>query len=733
MATTTAETVGIKFDSNFAEFNANLKKLTASFDRFNASMEKGTAGSKRVRKAMVATGQAGQKAAQGTSMFSRTVSRLAQQIRLIEGPLGGTAARFSTFSAIVRAGTGPLAAVTVAVSLLSAGMGVLGVVLFKAQRELEPIIARFRIMEGSMGGARAKMADLAQMSLKLGIDFKAAAQNFSTFSIAAKNAGLSTTEIQGVFEGVSTAASALNLEADATSRIFLALEQMVSKGTVSMEELRKQLGNALPGAMQSAAKAMNVTVGELMAMVKAGDLLAKDLLPALGKQLTTDFGEAAKWKALNKELNKASTQLTLIWQILLDMGASDLFTEGAKAFNSVLDSIRLTVAEFKVAAMQNIIGAGASTGPAVSARQAQEASMRALGAPTGSSGPRLTARQAQEGSMGALGRMEAAELAPIHAKAVETAAQLKQEFMDLRDEHRQLTNEATMDNLWQQYEAGVDAFHKQQKKALAEQKKFQVIMERGAAIAQANLTPFEIWKKTQAELNVLHEQGAISLETYQRAQAKSNRLFAETNEHLQIVGGGLRAFGDTLIDSFQRGETASKSFKSAITDMVNHISRKLHELLIYKPLDNLLEGFAGSFASSIGGGFGNLFSAGGGNTSPGIFGTPSPAFGAAGARSANGGSARAGMPVIVGERGTEKFVPSTDGTIVPNHQLGGGQAPQVNVNVSTQKDEEVSTSQDGSDINVVIVRTVAQDIARGGQIRQAIQQTFNASTKLAGR
>lgn len=39
---------------------------------------------------------------------------------------------------------------------------------------------------------------------------------------------------------------------------------------------------------------------------------------------------------------------------------------------------------------------------------------------------------------------------------------------------------------------------------------------------------------------------------------------------------------------------------------------------------------------------------------------------------AEGGSVRGGMPITVGERGRELFVPNTSGTIVPNHELGGG-------------------------------------------------------------
>jgi phage-related minor tail protein len=39
---------------------------------------------------------------------------------------------------------------------------------------------------------------------------------------------------------------------------------------------------------------------------------------------------------------------------------------------------------------------------------------------------------------------------------------------------------------------------------------------------------------------------------------------------------------------------------------------------------------------------------------------------------AEGGAVRGGMPITVGERGRELFIPSTNGTIVPNQDLGGG-------------------------------------------------------------
>ena len=48
---------------------------------------------------------------------------------------------------------------------------------------------------------------------------------------------------------------------------------------------------------------------------------------------------------------------------------------------------------------------------------------------------------------------------------------------------------------------------------------------------------------------------------------------------------------------------------------------------------------------------------------------------------ADGGNTRGMNPYVVGERGRELFVPSTDGTIIPNHEMGGIGSTNINFTV----------------------------------------------------
>ena len=52
---------------------------------------------------------------------------------------------------------------------------------------------------------------------------------------------------------------------------------------------------------------------------------------------------------------------------------------------------------------------------------------------------------------------------------------------------------------------------------------------------------------------------------------------------------------------------------------------------------------------------------------------------------ANGGSVEAGKSYVEGERGAEMFVPSSNGTIIPNGGMGGG---TINITVNGAIDAE---------------------------------------------
>lgn len=124
----------------------------------------------------------------------------------------------------------------------------------------------------------------------LKISLEAAAKSYGSFSAAARLAGVSTQDVHKIFTSMSEAARVLKLNQDQVKRSFNALEQMFSKTTVGAEELRQQLGDHLPGAMQLMAQAVGVSTGELMKMMKEGQVLSASALPKFADVLHEKFG-----------------------------------------------------------------------------------------------------------------------------------------------------------------------------------------------------------------------------------------------------------------------------------------------------------------------------------------------------------------------------------------------------------------------------------------------------------
>lgn len=66
--------------------------------------------------------------------------------------------------------------------------------------------------------------------------------------------------------------------------------RMMIKETVSAEELRRVLGDRIPGVFNIAARSMGMTTVDFDIGLKNGLIKASDLVPRLISQLKVDFG-----------------------------------------------------------------------------------------------------------------------------------------------------------------------------------------------------------------------------------------------------------------------------------------------------------------------------------------------------------------------------------------------------------------------------------------------------------
>lgn len=180
-------------------------------------------------------------------------------------------------------GLGDLAsAVGIGVSFAGLAAGIRSAV--EAAVEMESIARKIENTLGPQGAARA-LNFTRGLADQLGVSFKTLAGSFGGFTAAASAAGVPLQQQEQLFAAVSKAGQALGLSNDELQGSFVALQQIASKGTVSMEELRGQLGERLPIALTAAANGLGLTQRELIALVESGRLTSSEFFPALTKGL----------------------------------------------------------------------------------------------------------------------------------------------------------------------------------------------------------------------------------------------------------------------------------------------------------------------------------------------------------------------------------------------------------------------------------------------------------------
>ena len=131
---------------------------------------------------------------------------------------------------------------------------------------------------------------LKEITQDFGVDIVTTTTRYIKFLAAAKQSGVTIGQTEDIFRSMTKAASVLGLKTEELSGIYLALEQMLSKGKVTTEELRRQLGERLPGAMGIMAEALKVTIPQLDKMLKKGEVLSADALPKFARAVELAYG-----------------------------------------------------------------------------------------------------------------------------------------------------------------------------------------------------------------------------------------------------------------------------------------------------------------------------------------------------------------------------------------------------------------------------------------------------------
>nr|DAN28493.1 MAG TPA: Tail tape measure [Caudoviricetes sp.] len=176
---------------------------------------------------------------------------------------------------------------TFAAALGAGGIGLSNLVtrFIEVAKETNRVTTALKNVSGSMSKFADNQRYLLDLAKKYGLEINALTGNYAKFTAAASVSGMSMQEQRKIFESLSRATTAFGMSAEDSNGVFLALSQMMSKGKISSEELRLQMGERLPIALQAMAKAAGTSVAGLDKLLKEGKLLSADVLPRFADAL----------------------------------------------------------------------------------------------------------------------------------------------------------------------------------------------------------------------------------------------------------------------------------------------------------------------------------------------------------------------------------------------------------------------------------------------------------------
>lgn len=296
--------------SDLQKLFGNVGRSTAAANRVNAL---GTA----------AQGATGHVRNLNTAMTSLNNTRVTASLNSANTALNNTA----TSSRNAATGVRDLLAAFISFQAIKNVVGT----LIEAQVAMQQIHFGLLAATGSSARAGQQFEYLRENANRLGLDLQTSAQEYTRLAASADAMNVSMEDQQKLYTSLSQASTVLHLDAQKVQFATLALTQMFSKSKIQAEELRRQLGEAIPGVVPRFQRAvMEVIKDTDLAKYSFEDLMKRGLLDTARflPQLTEALGEVGRsWEPAAKGLNAEINRLKTAWFELKVQITDGLFTD----------------------------------------------------------------------------------------------------------------------------------------------------------------------------------------------------------------------------------------------------------------------------------------------------------------------------------------------------------------------------------------------------------------------
>ena len=301
-----------KLSSQSATTQNNVRGFSAAFRELANNLE---VGSKEFKEA---TAEAARLEAQLKKLETRKAPSTGQRLRRGAQTVGAIAAGgvFGGPEGAIGAGIGGIAGGP-AGAAIGAALGAQVSLLRKQAGALAETVAGFNKYQIALAGVSKDQNDFNEsidsakrFSEQFVVPLDQTIANYTKLKASVVGAGLGTVETNKAFEALSASVLATGGDTQDLNSALRAASQVFSKGKVSAEELRQQIGERLPGAFTIFADSMGITTKELDKLLEDGKV---DLLDFVGftEELIKRYGSTAEELANAPELAGQRLQVAL--------------------------------------------------------------------------------------------------------------------------------------------------------------------------------------------------------------------------------------------------------------------------------------------------------------------------------------------------------------------------------------------------------------------------------------
>lgn len=210
--------------------------------------------------------------------------------------------------------------------------------------ELERQVILLSTLESSIQKANDRMDQLVSLASKVPFSLTGITDAFVKLKVAGLEPIIDN-EGNGPLRNLLDALAAFGGTEQQLQRASIAIQQMAGKGVVSLEELRQQLGEAIPTAIRAMAAGMGISISELIDKISKGNVTFREGVNAMLAEFERNYRGAGE--LLNNTFFGAIRQLkTELDRLVLTLnrgGALDVFTialQGLqRAFASLNESL----------------------------------------------------------------------------------------------------------------------------------------------------------------------------------------------------------------------------------------------------------------------------------------------------------------------------------------------------------------------------------------------------------